>query len=101
MSTVIRYTFKAPVVGHSGGNHFTITHRVHEGYFVTGDISLCNRAFRSIHRQPPNKHGNFYGRIKAGYAACSELINKHDFTVVHTSTVTGVKVVEMETEVSL
>lgn len=101
MSTIIRYTFKAPVVGHSGGNHFTITHRVHEGYSVAGDISLCNRAFRSIHRQPPNKHGNFYGRIKAGYAACRELIEKHSFTEVERSLVSGVTVINMETEVSL
>ena len=44
-------------------------------YYVTGKRRAAALAFREIGRKPPNKYGNFYGREKAGFKACEELIN--------------------------
>lgn len=43
-------------------------------FIVSGDIRAAQHEFKKIHRQPPNKYGNFPGREKAGFAACRELI---------------------------
>lgn len=43
-------------------------------YYCFGNIAACRAAFKKIHRMPPDKHGYFTGREKAGYTACEELI---------------------------
>lgn len=43
-------------------------------FIVRGNIKAAEIEFRKINRRPPNEYGNFYGREKAGFAACRELI---------------------------
>lgn len=44
-------------------------------FYVYGNVAAVKSVFRKIHRMPPNKYGNFFGREKAGHEACRELIN--------------------------
>lgn len=53
--------------------HFQIE-EMNGNYYVLGNIKEATKAFKSINRRPPNKYGNFYGREKAGFEACRELI---------------------------
>ncbi|WP_287551848.1 hypothetical protein [Dialister sp.] len=43
-------------------------------FTVKGNRAAAVAAFQQIRRMPPNECGNFYGREKAGAAACRELI---------------------------
>ena len=43
-------------------------------YSVSGSIKAASAEFKKIGKMPPNKYGNFYGREKAGFAACKHLI---------------------------
>ena len=66
-----RHTFK---------NSFgTFTIEEYDGrYSAYGSIKASAHAFKEIGRRPPDKYGNFYGREKAGFAACKQLIeNAH------------------------
>lgn len=67
----MRYNFGAFTIDYINGK-----------YSVWGNREVANRAFRSIHRQPPNEYGNFYGREKAGALACRELIAKYAKDVI-------------------
>lgn len=49
-----------------------------KGHFsVSGNRAFAKDEFKQIHRQPPDEYGTFYGRDKAGQAACRELISKY------------------------
>lgn len=52
---------------------------------VRGPIPVAQNYFKSINRKPPNIYGNFYGREKAGYSACLEILEKfkNDFELVY------------------
>lgn len=54
-------------------NHFQIE-ELDNKFYVHGNMKEATKAFKSINRRPPNKYGNFYGREKAGFEACRELI---------------------------
>lgn len=47
-------------------------------FTVTGNIKAAVAEFKRINRKPPNIYGGFYGREKAGFAACRELIASID-----------------------
>lgn len=55
---------------------FTIDEFSDGSFSVWGDVSAAKYEFKKIGRKPPNKYGNFYGREKAGFAACAELIKE-------------------------
>ena len=44
--------------------------------FIKGSIYDSEFYFKQINRRPPNIYGNFYGREKAGFKACCEIIEK-------------------------
>lgn len=53
-----------------------IIERYGEGkYHVGGNRRAAQHAFKMIGRKAPNDQGYFFGREKAGYAACEELIS--------------------------
>lgn len=54
---------------------FTIQN-IDGNYSVFGNRGAAKHEFKKIHRMPPNEYGNFYGREKAGFEACKEIINK-------------------------
>lgn len=43
-------------------------------YSISGNIKAAASEFNRIGKKPPNKYGSFYGREKAGFAACKQLI---------------------------
>lgn len=55
--------------------HFTIEN-LNGNYSVYGNGKAIDKAFKEIGRRPPNEYGNFFGRKKAGFAACRELVEK-------------------------
>lgn len=72
---MIVYKFKGQnVADHMYNSGFSITDFENGIFTVKGNQAAVIAAFRQIHRMPPNECGNFYGREKAGEAACRELI---------------------------
>lgn len=58
---------------------FTIRGAYEDGSFsVYGNVKACEFEFKKINRRPPNEYGNFYGRKKAGIAACKEILKNHN-----------------------
>lgn len=57
--------------------NYVITIFCENGIPESATVHGCKAAaaydFKRIHRRPPNDYGNFYGREKAGLAACLEL----------------------------
>lgn len=47
-------------------------------YRVFGNKHFARQRFKKIGRKPPNEYGGFYGREKAGAAACQKLIEMWD-----------------------
>ena len=52
--------------------------------FVKGCKDIAIQYFKQIKRKAPNDYGNFYGREKAGYLACLEILEKfkNDFELI-------------------
>ena len=52
--------------------------------FVKGCKDIAIQYFKQIKRKAPNDYGNFYGREKAGYHACLEILEKfkNDFELI-------------------
>ena len=52
--------------------------------FVKGCKDIAIQYFKQIKRKAPNDYGNFYGREKAGYNACLEILEKfkNDFELI-------------------
>ena len=52
--------------------------------FVKGCKDIAIQYFKQIKRKAPNDYGNFYGREKAGYQACLEILEKfkNDFELI-------------------
>lgn len=56
---------------------FVITEFDNGEFFVHGNRKAVVAEFKKINRMSPNRYGNFYGREKAGYKACREIIGTH------------------------
>lgn len=70
-------TNRVEIKGRNGRIIFSIE-KIGGKYYCHGNRNLGYRIFKEINRKAPNAYGNFYGREKAGAAACEELISRWD-----------------------